>query len=307
MRINLIINDQCQLKCNHCNVVGKCETYLTTPEWEEVYDILTEFGDHIHLAGREPFINTDYQKFIQDERFIYTAVTNGVGLRKDLPDLDKFNKIIISWDTYHGCFLPRDLDLKTTSFGVSIVLTTDNWEDVWRSICDANFEYGIYDFYIAPVIPFTHDLIPDVITPKDLSTFYDMVVGGLERGLYNGNFTIDVKGPYVHEMSKYPVLFSHQNGSVYLEFERHCRCGLHEITICPDGTVLPCFFMFTKDYQKYSLGNILERETDRIIEDGMYMRRMNMDYSLRCHEKDKEECKSCTQKCPLWALPCIIP
>ena len=303
MRINLIINDACQLDCAHCCVKGKSKDHLSLDDWKKTYDKLVEVGDHIHLAGREPFINTNYTQFIQDNRFTYSAVTNGINLTPDLPDLDKFSRIAVSWDPYHAQQFPS-YDFGSVPLGASITLTNENLNDVLDGLWTLNVEHNVFDAYIAPVIPLTPSVIPDQVPPRMYRAFYDILIERLQNGTYKGSYILDIKGPYLDHFRDLPVMTSYPNGWCTLERETHCRACIHEITVCPDGTVIPCFFCYTPEYQSYSLGKLPHDEINTILMRGLQTyRNWNINTAKQCAYDNG--CNQCRQKCPLWVVTCM--
>jgi radical SAM protein with 4Fe4S-binding SPASM domain len=163
----------------------------------------------------------------------------------------------------------------------------------------------ILNHCITPVIPLTVSTLPDIMTPSTYYSFFSRLKEGLQYGTYKGDFVLDVKGPYADWFEDDIIRTYSDHGSIFLDVERTCRAGLHELTVCPDGEVIPCFFMYRQNYKYHSLGNILIKHIDDIIEKGMLYRRINIERSKHCAEKNG--CTTCCQRCPLWVVPCILP
>ena len=110
--IGIFVNDECNLKCQHCYVVSthkkiKCRKSLKLKEWSKIIQDALNLGiTHFSIIGKEPLLSPEVVKLILEKlnqkKVSYEIITNGIFIPENISWLKKykFNFFSISFDGY---------------------------------------------------------------------------------------------------------------------------------------------------------------------------------------------------------------
>lgn len=306
-RMDLAVTYRCNLKCRKCYVGdGKTSRELSTAEWIEVYGILWKLGiPLIVFTGGEPTLREDIVELIsQADEFVTGLVTNGTkltelaGALKDA-SLDYVQVTIESWDpSIHDqitCTEGSHADTvaginKALSLGLQVVTNTTLVRTNAAQFC-RTMEW-LHVLGLKHLSCNTLICSGNGIRHKKENGLSDPE---LRKILTEAGEVADKLGVSFQWYS--PTCYHQGVNPVDLGFGiKACSAAAHNMTIQPDGTVLPC--------QSWpdTVGNILTDEWDSIWQHPTCLK-------LRNHLLMPKECSDCEFKqacggaCPLDASP----
>ena len=306
-RMDLAVTYRCNLKCQKCYVGdGKIGQELSTAEWIKVYGILWKIGiPQIVFTGGEPTVREDIVKLITEaDEFVTGLVTNGTKLQElaeALRDasLDYAQVTVESWDPKihdqitctEGSFAKTVAGIKKAlTVGLQIVTNTTLTKTNATQFCKTmEWLVGMGIKYIA-----CNTLIcsGNGMRYKKENGLSD---DELRRILTEACEVADKLGVNFQWYS--PTCYHQGVNPVNLGFGiKACSASAHNMTIQPDGSVLPC------QSWPETVGNILTNEWNSIWQHPTCLK-------LRNHLLMPKECAGCEWKstcgggCPLDTSP----
>lgn len=267
-RMDLAVTYRCNLKCDKCYLDDKPMPELSLDHWVHIYEILWNIGiPQVVFTGGEPTIREDLVELISEaDEFVTGLITNGtklVSLAQKLVDAsldyvqitvesndsaihDAMTRISGSWeDTDAGIKKALDVGLSVvtnttlTRANADTFIPTMRWlarmgvENIASNtlICsgrgtNCKTENGLSDSELVPILQAGRKVAEDL---------------GLNFQWYS------------------PTCYAQGIDPVKLGFgPKSCSAAAHNMTIQPDGTVLPC------QSWPESVGNILKDPWDEI-------------------------------------------
>ena len=288
--MDLAITYRCQLNCKKCYTGGFKEIKeLSTEEWIKIYNILWKIGvPHIVFTGGEPTLREDLIQLISEaEEFVTGLITNGIKLEELTESL-------------------RDASLDY----VQVTIESSNPEIHDKMVGYEN-AFERTSAGIKKALSLGMQVITNTtLTVENAHTFMDLIKWGKEIGLkYMACNTIICSGrgiKYKKEKelppielgkllsdalelaNKLDIQLQWYSPTCYLELNpiklgfgiKQCSAASHNMTIQPDGTVLPC--------QSWgeTIGNILKDKWKNIWKHPVARK-------LRKHEFLRDKCKNC--------------
>ncbi|MCP2521086.1 radical SAM protein, partial [SCandidatus Aminicenantes bacterium Aminicenantia_JdfR_composite] len=289
-RMDLAITYRCQLNCEKCYAGGSNEMKeLSTKDWIKIYDIIWKIGvPQIVFTGGEPTLREDLIELVGEaEEFVTGLITNGIELER----------------------LAEPLRNASLDY-IQVTIESHNPEIHDKMV---GFK-GAFESTLAGIkkaLSLEMQVITNTtLTKENAHTFPDLIKYGKELGLkYMACNTIICSGKgikYKREKELPPqeleeilmraleladklgIQLQWYSPTCYLFLDpiklgfgmKQCSAASHNMTIQPDGTVLPCQSWFEP------IGNILEDKWKDIW-------RHPVAKKLRNHEFLKEECKNC--------------
>ena len=306
-RMDLAVTYRCNLKCPKCYVgERRVDRELSASEWVKVYEILWKIGiPQVVFTGGEPTMRDDLVELVsQADEFVTGLVTNGTKLSElaqPLRDasLDYAQVTIESFDPkIHDQVTCTDGShartlagiRKALSIGLQIVtnttLTKTNASSFTETIKWLH-GLGIRNAACNTLICSGHGVEHKIENGLDDAALADVLKAACE--------TADKLGMTFQWYS--PTCYHEGTNPIELGLgTKTCSAAAHNMTIQPDGTVLPC--------QSWpdTVGNILK-------DDWASIWRHPTCVKLRSHLFAPEECKSCEYEtscgggCPLDTSP----
>ncbi|MFQ6082798.1 MAG: radical SAM protein [Candidatus Aminicenantia bacterium] len=289
-RMDLAITYRCQLNCGKCYTGGSKEMKeLATEDWTKIYDILWKIGvPQIVFTGGEPTLREDLVQLVGEaEEFVTGLVTNGIKLAELAIPL-------------------RDASLDY----IQVTIESNNSEIHNQMVGNGDaFEKTVVG--IKKALSLGMEVITNTtLTTHNADTFIDLIKWGKEIGLkHMACNTIICSGRGIqykkeeglsHEALKkllaqaleladsLGIELQWYSPTCYLELNpielgfgmKGCSAAAHNMTIQPDGTVIPC------QSWPETIGNVLKDDWKSIWKHPTSRK-------LRKHELIAEKCKDC--------------
>jgi len=305
-RMDLAITYRCQLNCDKCYVGGSKEMKeLSTEDWIKIYQILWEVGaPQVVFTGGEPTLREDLIPLVREaEEFVTGLVTNGIKLAELAASL-------------------KDASLDY----IQVTIESNNLEIHNRMVGNGDaFEKTIAG--IKKALSLDMQVVTNTtLTTLNASTFLDLLKWGKDNGLkYMACNTIicSGKGPQYkkekglsHEALKrllseavdlakrLDIELQWYSPTCYLELNpvelgfgiKGCSAAAHNMTIQPDGTVLPC-----QSWPEV-VGNILKDDWKSVWEHPV-SRKLRRHQFIADKCQDCELLRTCGGGCPLEISP----
>ncbi|MFB0519082.1 MAG: radical SAM protein [Acidobacteriota bacterium] len=289
-RMDLAITYLCQLNCDKCYVGGSKEMKeLSTEDWIKIYKILWDIGvPQIVFTGGEPTLRADLVELVsQADEFVTGLVTNGIKLAKLAAPL-------------------KDASIDY----IQVTIESNNPEIHNRMVGNGNaFEKTVAG--IKEALSLGMQVITNTtLTTLNAPTFLDLIKWGKSIGLKHmacNTIICSGKGPKhkkekglshqaLKELLSQAIDLAHSleielqwySPTCYLEINpvelgfgiKGCSAAAHNMTIQPDGTVLPC-----QSWPEV-VGNILKDDWQSIWGHPI-------SHKLRKHQLIADRCKNC--------------
>lgn len=298
--MRVLINNDCQLKCEHCfyGFDGMKAPKLSKEEMFEVIEQAGELGiENIHFSGKEPLFDDDilwYAQKMQERvpHMTFDLVTNGINVSKYVHALKEYGckKIFLSVDDILDSGMFRKVhgvtDKALNSLNeagmpceVFIDLHINNYNKVRDIINFLHEKYSVNLFYVRTIsnIGRARDIEP--LKLKELEEVFKQLCL-----IDFGEVFLSIGTPHVYpffegQFDDYHIARALEN-SIKLGInevtdnftflpEAFCTKYISQITLTPDGYVLGCGSeMSSKDYDKISAGNVKDHSLSSIIKRG---------------------------------------
>ena len=292
-RMDLAVTYRCNLNCPHCYNGGpKSTKELALDEWLKVYETIWNEGvSQVVFTGGEPLVRDDIINLVSEaEEFVTGMVTNGVLLEEKATELQK-----ASLDYLQVTLESRDAGVHNRMVGASFNAHEKTVAGIKKSL-----KLGM------EVVTNT------TLTSENASQFSDTLKFGKEMGLSNmacnalicsgrgkaakldDPLTLEDLKKYLEGALKtakeiginlqwYTPTCYHNLDPLSLGFgPKSCSAAAHNMTVQPDGTVLPC------QSWPESVGNILSDPWSSIWNHPTCLKLRNHGFG-----KEKEECSGC--------------
>lgn len=306
-RMDLAVTYRCNLVCQKCYVGDrKISRELSTAEWIKVYEILWKIGiPQIVFTGGEPTLREDIVELVsQGDEFVTGLVTNGTKLFElaeslRAASLDYTQVTIESWDAgIHDSTTRVSGSHEKTVRGIKKAL------EVGLQVVTNTTLTKINAVSFSETIKWLHSLGIKNVACNTLICSGEGIRHKEENGLSDDELkkvlteACEVADKIELNLQWYSPTCYHQGvDPINLGFGiKCCSAAAHNMTIQPDGTVLPC--------QSWpdSVGNILTDSWSSIWQHPTCLK-------LRDHLFVPKECqrceyeKSCGGGCPLDESP----
>ena len=289
-RMDLAITYRCQLNCAKCYTGGSREMKeLTTEDWVKIYNILWKIGvPQVVFTGGEPTLREDLVQLVGEaEEFVTGLVTNGVKLAELAAplkgvSLDYIQVTIESNNPdIHNQMVGNGNAFEKTVAGIKKALSLDMQVVTNTTLTTINASAFLELIKWGKEIGLKHMACNTIICSG----------GGIqykkETGLSNQALK-ELLSESLELAEKSGIELQWYSPTCYLELNpielgfgmKGCSAAAHNMTIQPDGTVLPC--------QSWSetVGNILEDNWKSIWEHPISRK-------LRRHKLIADKCKDC--------------
>ncbi len=290
-RMDLAVTYRCNLECQKCYVGDrKIDRELSTEEWVKIYGKLWDLGiPQIVFTGGEPTLREDIVELVrQADEFVTGLITNGTkladlaGALKDA-SLDYAQVTIESLDpSVHDSITKSPGSHEKTLAGIKKAL------EVGLQVVTNTTLTKINADKFSQTIEWLHSLGIKHIACNSLICSG----GGTQHKKENGLTDEELKkvlGPACQLADKLGMNFQWYSPTCYTQGvnpmelgfgNKACSAAAHNMTIQPDGTVIPC--------QSWpdSVGNILTDDWNSIWKHPVCLK-------LREHLMKPEECEIC--------------
>ena len=290
--VRLLINNLCQLKCEHCfyGFEEMKSPQLSIDEMKEVIrKCALEFGGiNFHFSGKEPFFNEDifeYAKYIRNNFpfCTYDVVTNGFNISKYIDKIKEagFRKIFLSYDDFSEASIRKfksEESLKLLEEAgidteIFIDLHSGNVHNIKDGI-NALKEYKcIHNFYIRTIKSIGNAEDRELLSLNALEEVYNALWDLAEEN-QNVRFYFNIGSEYAYQLRSKNYELSHAleflEGSFSIDIlpnfaiyaERYCARYEGTISITPDGYVLGCATEVSNpNYDLLSAGNVRDYDS----------------------------------------------
>ena len=306
-RMDLAVTYRCNLKCQKCYVGDrKVDCELSTSEWVKIYEILWKAGiPQVVFTGGEPTLRGDLVELVsQADEFVTGLVTNGTKLSElaqPLKDasldyaqvtVESFDPKIHDWITsVEGSHAKTVAGIqKAMNAGLQIVTNTTLTKTNAASFIETIrwlHGLGLKNVACNTLICSGHGVEHKRENGLDDETLKEALAAGCQTAGELG-MTFQWYSPTCYNQGTNPL-------ELGLGIKA-CSAAAHNMTIQPDGTVLPC--------QSWpdSVGNILKDDWASIWQHPTCVK-------LRKHLFTPEECRDCEYEmscgggCPLDESP----
>jgi radical SAM protein with 4Fe4S-binding SPASM domain len=289
-RMDLAVTYRCQLNCAKCYTGGSQEMReLSTENWIKIYDILWKIGvPQIVFTGGEPTLREDLIQLVNEgEEFVTGLVTNGI-------KLEEFAE-----------------PLRNASLDYVQVTIESNNPDIHNQMVGNGDAFEKTVTGIKKALSLGMQVITNTtLTTSNAHTFLDLIKWAKEIGLkYMACNTVICSGRGIQykreeglsaeELKKLlfqalemadslDIQLQWYSPTCYLELNpielgfgiKACSAASHNMTIQPDGTVIPC------QSWPETIGNILK-------DDWMNIWKHPTARKLRNHEFLADKCNKC--------------
>ncbi len=306
-RMDLAVTYRCNLECQKCYVGDrKVDRELSTSEWVKIYEILWKAGiPQVVFTGGEPTLRDDLVKLVsQADEFVTGLVTNGTRLfelAQDLKDasLDYAQVTVESFDPKihdritcaEGSHAKTVAGIrKALSIGLQIVTNTTLTKTNAASFIETIkwlHGLGLKNVACNTLICSGHGTEHKRENGLDDETLKEALAAGCQTASELG-MTFQWYSPTCYNQGTNPL-------ELGLGIKA-CSAAAHNMTIQPDGTVLPC--------QSWpdSVGNILKDDWASIWKHPTCVKlRKHLFAPEECHGCEYET--SCSGGCPLDKSP----
>lgn len=302
-RMDLAITYRCNLGCQKCYVGDKkINQELSAKEWLKVYEILWKVGiPQVVFTGGEPTLREDIVELINEaHEFVTGLVTNGTRLNELAEklrgaSLDYAQVTVESWDsaTHDAITCVSGSHHRTTSglrkaLGVGLQVVTNTTLSKINAGGFTQTIQWLHDLGIKHVACNTLICSGAGISHKKENGLSD---DELKKVLLQACETAERLGVNFQWYS--PTCYHQGVNPIDLGFGiKSCSAATHNMTIQPDGTVLPC------QSWPESVGNILKDDWASIWQHPTCVKlRKHLFIPEECHGCEYEE--SCGGGCPL--------
>ena len=322
--VRLLINNDCQLKCEHC-FYGFDDMKSEKLSFEEMCNSIKESIDlgvkSFHFSGKEPLIDdtifkyADYIKSV-DNTILYDVVTNGITIPKYADRLIEsgFKRVCLSVDdvldskgvrhvsgvTEKALSVLKDKDIITEVFidlhenncgrATDIIDYIHNTYNVDRFFVRTIRNIGNADVHLSleELNKQFNDLLDYCDEHKDVYVSFN-VGSEYVHQLYEDQMT-DLYGFLTTIVQKGNCTNILPNFNLIAEF--YCNRYYTQITLTPDGYVLVCGAETSSpNYDKVSVGNVRDHSIQYLIEKG---KKSSLDLQCNtCIKNGKYSLKSC--------------
>lgn len=294
-RMDLAVTYRCNLDCLHCYNGGpKNMKELSLDEWIRVYEVLWNEGiSQVVFTGGEPLMRNDIVQLVSEaEEFVTGMVTNGVLLEEDIEALQKasLDYIQVTLESYdaevHNRMVGASINAhqktvngikKALNLGMEVVTNTtliSNNVEQFSDTLKFGKEIGLSSMACNALICSGRGRaikMEDPLTLEDLKNYLrDAIKTAQEIGI---------------NLQWYTPTCYHRLDPISLGFgPKSCSAAAHNMTLQPDGTVLPC------QSWPETVGHILKDPWPKIWNHPTCVK-------LRTHGfgKEKEECEDCKE------------
>jgi radical SAM protein with 4Fe4S-binding SPASM domain len=306
-RMDLALTYRCNLNCRHCYTwAGPNGDHkeLNTEDWGKIIERLWQIGiPNVVFTGGEPTLRDDLVKLVRKaEQFVTGLVTNGTHLAELAPQLcevslDYVQVTLESADaTIHNAMVGADFDAfgetvngirKALDLGIHVVTNTTLIEQNARGLNELlrfGKEIGLKDMACNTLICSGRG-----IAAKQAS---GLATDELKRILEEAIKTAQELGINFDWFS--PTCYLHLNPLELGFGAKGCSAAAYNMTVQPDGTVLPC------QSWPETVGHILSDPWEQI---------WNMPICIKLREhgftRERSECSRCVHNevcgggCPL--------
>lgn len=325
LEARMLINNECNLKCNHCFYDFKDTKRELMPleVWKSIIaDCVREGVMNFHFSGKEPFIDEsifNFTKHIKTNypQCTYDVVTNGTMVKKYINQVKEagFSRVCLSFDDFEDAKVRKFNSIEEPikllvendiPVAVFVTLTPSNYKNTLDNIRHLN-KLGVKYFWIKPVLMYGNakEHKENIMSVDELYLFYQELKGSKEK--IDGEIFLELKQSYISAfverddeflqfIARHMVYENYESISevndIFIAPEFFCGKYTGQITITPDGYVLGCGTEMTKDYDKRAVGNLMDESLSDLLKRG---RELNIEklQSKRC---DKE-CNICTGEC----------
>lgn len=300
--IRLLINNSCQLKCEHC-FYGFKDTLSPVLPKEELFEVLREAHSlgitNVHFSGKEPLFNDDilwYAQKISEEipSMSFDVVTNGINVPKYAEQLKKFgmSKVFLSVDDVlvdGGLRKVKGVTERALQAcekaGLEVEIFIDLHEgntcrvyDIIHSLVSRYF--CVKSFYVRTIKNLGCASDFPLLSLDDLLHVYSSILKSAEENpdvffhyrigseYESLIFSKDSELKEIVDLTDY--LFTRYVLSNFtLNLEDSCSRYTTQITISPDGYAFGCGVeLSVKDYDSVSVGNIRDHSLKELIDLG---------------------------------------
>lgn len=295
LRMDMALTFKCQNDCVHCYAGGSHQTTeLTTEQWKQVIDKLSEIGVFIlTFTGGEPTLREDLPELLeyaQNKGIVTGLISNGRKLKNEkyVDTLEKagLDFVQITLESH----LPKVHDTMTNSEG--------SWKDTVKGIKNAVKS----EIYVSTNTTLSKHNANEFLKTIDYIQELGVDAFGCNSLIYSGKastvseefaLTIDeLKSllPKVKEKAQILSLkFLWYTPTQYCQFNpvqfglgvKSCTAALINACVGPNGDVYPCQSYFE------SLGNILTEQWEKIWSHPLAEK-------LRSRSYAEEKCKDCS-------------
>jgi len=249
-RMDLAITYRCQLNCAKCYTGGSQDMEeLSTEDWIKIYEILWKTGvPQVVFTGGEPTLRDDLVKLLSEaDEFVTGLVTNGIKLAELVEPLRKVsldyiqvtiessnpeihNKMVGNGDAFHktvaGIKKALELDMQVVT---NTTLTTAN-ASAFLDLIKWGKEIGLKHMACNTVICSGRG-----ITYKEEEGLSNEALKKLLSEALELANSLDI------ELQWYSPTCYLELNPIELGFGmKGCSAAAHNMTIQPDGTVIPC-------------------------------------------------------------------
>lgn len=295
--VRALINNDCQLKCEHCFYGFEKMKNEPLPK-EEYYEVLkrlvVEHGvKNIHFSGKEPLFDDTilwYAQKIQEDKLpcTYNLVTNGICVPKYLSRLKELGmqKLFLSVDdvfdtngvrSVHGVTSRALEECNRLDYPVEVFLDlhANNYNKVFDIVTYLNTTYKVSQFYIRTIRSIGNGENQTILDCAQLNETWEQIKSLPE----DIQVTFSVSLEYIDELQgsvlDEDIMFCERlftdrySDNITLLAEEFCGRYQNTITLTPDGYVLGCASEVScPNYDEISVGNVKTEDLNTLLERG---------------------------------------
>lgn len=319
--VRALINNDCQLKCEHC-FYGFDQMTGEPLTKEEYYKVLKEFVlnygvKNIHFSGKEPLFNADilwYADRIKKDKLpcTFNLVTNGINLPKYAKQLKNLGieKIFLSVDDVldtNGVRSVKGVTEKAldscNEAGVKVEVFIDLHQNNYNKIKDIitalESRFGVDSYYIRTIRTIGNAEDFDILSGEELNIAWCQLKE-VAKATPKKDFAFSVSIEYLDQLEGTELdddiltceemYTDHFADNLMVRAEEYCSRYSGTYTLTPDGYVLGCASeVACPNYADISVGNVKELPLDEIVKRGIEEAYHCNDHFLD-HECDGLEC-----------------
>ena len=296
LRMDLALTFTCQNDCIHCYAGGPHTTIeLTTVQWEQVIDRLSEIGVFIvTFTGGEPTLRADLTELVSyagSKGMVTGLITNGRNL--------KDNDYVKALEKAGLDFVQITLESHKADIHDRITAAKGSWKETVSGIKNAEKS----QIYVTTNSTLSKYNAPDFLETIDFVKTLNVAAFGCNSLIYSGKaneiseeFALPIETlndilPKIRAKAQQIGLkFLWYTPTQYCRFDpiqmglgiKTCTAAMINMCVGPSGVVYPCQSYFE------SLGNILEVEWEKIWTNPIAVKLRNREYI-------EPKCKGCPQ------------
>ena len=296
LRMDLALTFTCQNDCIHCYAGGPhTTTELTTVQWEQVIDRLSEIGVFIvTFTGGEPTLRADLTELVSyagSKGMVTGLITNGRNL--------KDNDYVKALEKAGLDFVQITLESHKADIHDRITAAKGSWKETVSGIKNAEKS----QIYVTTNSTLSKYNAPDFLETIDFVKTLNVAAFGCNSLIYSGKaneiseeFALPIETlndilPKIRAKAQQIGLkFLWYTPTQYCRFDpiqmglgiKTCTAAMINMCVGPSGVVYPCQSYFE------SLGNILEIEWEKIWTNPIAVKLRNREYI-------EPKCKGCPQ------------